>query len=187
MKQDIENTIRVLKKGGTILYPSDTIWGIGCDAANEKAAEKIYNIKGRQQRSSFIVLLHEQDMIKEYVESVPGILGDLLDSLDFPTTVIYPSAKNLAKNVVAQDGSIAIRIVKEGFCYELLKKYKRPIVSTSANFSGDSSPLLFKDISEDLIQQVDYATKSGRTNLQKVKASTIIKLKSNGEFEIIRQ
>lgn len=187
MNKDIGQAIEVLEKGGTILYPTDTIWGIGCDAANTKAVEKIYTIKGRQKKSSFIVLLHDPKMIQDFVKSVPGILWDLLDSLDFPTTVIYPGARKLAKNVIAPDGTIAIRIVREGICYELLKAYNKPLVSTSANFSGEPSPLLFKDIPEALKNMVDYVVEGGRTNLQKVKASTIIRLKANGEFDIIRQ
>jgi L-threonylcarbamoyladenylate synthase len=186
MKEDIANAVKVLEEGGTILYPSDTIWGIGCDAANARAADKIYSIKGRKKQSSFIVLLHDPRMIIDYVEKIPGILWDLIDSLDFPTTIIYEGARNLAKNVIAEDGTIAIRVVKEGFCHELLKSFNKPIVSTSANFSGEPPPLVFKDISEALIQEVDYAVQSGRTNLQKLKASTIIKLKENGEFDIIR-
>jgi len=187
MTDDINQAIKVLKHGGTILYPSDTIWGIGCDANNAKAADKISALKGRLKKSSFIVLLHKPKMIRGYVESVPTILWDLIDSLDFPTTIIYPNAKNLAKNVIAQDGTVAIRIVKEGFCYELLQVYNKPIVSTSANFSGEPAPLLFRDIPDALIEKVDYVTTTGRKNLQKVKPSTIIKLKLNGEFEIIRE
>jgi len=187
MSEDINKAVRVLNEGGTILYPSDTIWGIGCDAANAKAAAKIYEIKGRQKKASFIVLLHDPKMIENYVKQIPGILWDLIDSLDFPTTIIYPEARNLAKNVIAEDGTIAIRVVKEGFCHELLKAYNKPIVSTSANFSGEPPPLLFKDISQDLIDKVDYVTTSGRSNLQKVKPSTIIRLKPNGEFDVIRE
>ena len=187
MKEDIEKAVEVLKSGGTILYPSDTIWGIGCDATNQKAAEKIYTIKGRQKKSSFIVLLHDPKMIKNHVKEVPGILWDLIDSIDFPTTIIYEDAINLAKNVIASDGTIAIRVVKEGFCHELLKAFGKPIVSTSANFSGESPPLLFRDIPDALIEMVDYVTTSGRSNLQKVKPSTIIRLKPNGEFDIIRE
>lgn len=187
MNEDIKKAVEVLKKGGTLMYPSDTIWGIGCDATNSKAVNKISTIKGRQKKSSFIVLLHNPKMIKDYVKSLPGIVFDLLDSLDFPTTVIYTGAKNLAKNVLAADGTIAIRIVKEGFSHDLIKAFKKPIVSTSANYAGEQSPLLFKDIPESLKEKVDYVSKSGRTNLQKMKASTIIKLKENGEFDIIRQ
>ncbi len=186
MKEDITKAIKVLNEGGTILYPSDTIWGIGCDAYNQKAAEKITLIKGRLKKSSFIVLTHDPKHIPEYIEEVPEILWDLIDSLDFPTTIIYSGAKNLAKNVIAPDGSIAIRVVKSGFAYELLKAYKKPIVSTSANFTGESSPLLFKDISQSLIEKIDYVTVTGRNNLEKMRPSTIIKLSPGGEFEIIR-
>jgi L-threonylcarbamoyladenylate synthase len=126
-------------------------------------------------------------MIKDYVKQVPEILWDLIDSLNFPTTIIYPEAKNLAKNVIATDGTIAIRVVKEGFCHDLLKAFMKPLVSTSANFSGEPAPLMFKDISEALIKEVDYVVTTGRLNLQKVKASTIIKLKPNGEFDILRE
>lgn len=187
MTEDIKQAVKVLQEGGTLLYPTDTIWGIGCDATNEKAASKIYNIKGRRKSSSFIVLLHNPKMISDYVKTIPGILWDLIESLDFPTTIIYPDSKNIAKNVIAADGTVAIRIVKDGFCHDLLSAFNKPIVSTSANFSGEPPPLLFKDISEELIKRVDYVTKSGRTNLQKVKPSTIIKLSPNGEFDVIRE
>ena len=110
MTKDIESAIKVLQNGGTIIYPSDTIWGIGCDATNQKAAQKIYDIKGRQQKSSFIALVHDPKLIEHYVKQVPSILWDLIDSIDFPTTIIYPEAKNLAKNVIAGDGTIAIRV-----------------------------------------------------------------------------
>lgn len=187
MTDDIKQAVKVLNEGGTILYPTDTIWGIGCDATNVKAAEKIYTIKGREEKSSFIVLLHDPVMIGNYVKTVPEILWDLVDSLDFPTTIIYPDSKNIAKNVIAGDGTIAIRIVKEGFCHELLKAFNKPLVSTSANLSGEPPPLLFKDIDLELISKVNYVTSTGRLNLQKVKPSTIIKLKPNGEFDLIRE
>ncbi|MCF8369810.1 MAG: threonylcarbamoyl-AMP synthase [Bacteroidales bacterium] len=187
MKEDIAKSIKVLNQGGVILYPSDTIWGIGCDAANMKAAQKIYKIKGRTEKSSFIVLLANPQKITDYVEVVPDILWDLLDSLDFPTTIIYPKAKNLAKNVMATDGSIAIRLVKEGFTYELLKEFNKPIVSTSANFTGTPAPFMYKEIAPELIEMIDYVVTVGRQSMQKLKPSTIIKLKPNGEFDIIRE
>lgn len=186
MKEDIQKAIEVLKNGGTLLYPSDTIWGIGCDAANEKAAQKIHKIKGRHKKSSFIVLLHDVKLITDYVEEVPLILEDLIYSFDFPTTIIYSRAKNLAKNVIASDGSIAIRIVKNGFVYELLKAYGKPIVSTSANFSGEPAPAMFKNISKALIDKIDYVVVSGRSDLLKLRPSTIIRLKPSGEFDIVR-
>ncbi|MEZ5147753.1 MAG: L-threonylcarbamoyladenylate synthase [Bacteroidales bacterium] len=187
MEEDIKKAIEVLKAGGTIIYPSDTIWGIGCDATNFKAAQKIYNIKSRKGKSNFIVLVDRIEKISEYVSKLPDITMDLLDSIDFPTTVIYPGAKNLAKNVMAADGSIAIRVVKSGFSHELINKFGKAIVSTSANFSGEPAPVMFKDISKDMLKMVGYVTETGRTTLKEAKASTIIRLKPNGEFEIIRE
>jgi L-threonylcarbamoyladenylate synthase len=186
MQPDIDKAIDVLKAGGTIIYPSDTIWGIGCDATNFKAAQKIYNIKGRKNKSSFIVLVDSEEKIGKYVSNLPDITMDLVNSLDFPTTIIYPDAKNLAKNVIASDGTIAIRVVKSGFSHQLINDFGKPIVSTSANFSGEPAPLMFKDISVNMLQKVDYVAYTGRNILKETKPSTIIKLKPNGEFEIIR-
>ena len=187
MLKDINNAVVALKSGGVILYPSDTIWGIGCDATSQRAAQKVYNIKGRGKENSFIILLDSATKIPDYVNNTPDILWDLIDSIDFPTTIIYPEAKNLPKNVMAKDDSIAIRIIKEGFAHELIKKFGKPIVSTSANFSGEASPLLFKDINKKLVDKVDYVAETGRNVLEKMKPSTLIKLKPNGEFDILRQ
>lgn len=187
MEEDIKKAVEILKKGGTILYPTDTIWGIGCDATNNKAVQKIIKLKQRGKDLSFIILVEKESRINEYVEEVPEILWDLLKSFDTPTTVIYPKAKNLAKNVAAQDGSIGIRLVKDDFCKKLISSFDKPIVSTSANFTGETSPVMFKEISNELKNTVDYVVKSNQRKLNKVKASTIIKLKTSGEFEIIRQ
>lgn len=187
MKDDIQKATDILKNGGIILYPTDTIWGVGCDATNFKAVQKVINLKGRTNKSSFIILLDSEKRIRYYVSEIPEILWDLLDSIDFPVTIIYPKAKNLAKNVLAPDGSIAIRIIHEGFAHDLIEKFKKPIVSSSANFTGEPAPLLFKDISKNLIDKVDYVTLTGRDLLKKTKPSTIIKLKPNGEFNIIRE
>ena len=187
MEDDINNAVKVLKSGGVILYPTDTIWGIGCDATNNKAIQKIYKIKERSKKASFIILLEKESKITDYVKEVPDILWDLLKSIHSPTTVIYPGAKNLAKNVIAKDGSIGIRVVKDEFCSRMISKFNKPIVSTSANFSGEQSPLIFKDISEELKSKVDYVVKSNRQKLDKIKASTIIRLKPNGDFEVLRQ
>ena len=186
MKEELSKAVAVLKSGGILLYPTDTIWGIGCDATNARAVEKIYKIKGRRKSSSFIVLLDKVDRINDYVNQVPDILWDLIKSFDFPTTIIYPNAKNLAKNVIASDGSIAIRIIREGFAHEMIKQFGKPVVSTSANFSGEPSPIMFKDISGDVIDRMDYVVESDRKNVRVTKPSTIIKLKPNGEFDVIR-
>jgi len=187
MISDIKKAVDVLKTGGIILYPTDTIWGIGCDATSSKAVQKVYNLKQRSASSPLLVLLDDESKITQYVQKVPGILWDLLKSLDTPTTIIYPKAKNLAKNILAPDGSIGIRIVKDEFCQKLIHTFGKPVVSTSANLTGESSPVTYRDISSILINKVDYVVETNRNIIKKTRASTIIKLKSNGEFEIIRQ
>ena len=186
MTEDLHKAIKIIKSGGTFLYPTDTIWGIGCDATNAKAVDKIYKIKERSKLSRFIVLLDSQNKLLDYVKEVPEILWDLLRSIDSPTTIIYPGAKNLPKNVISKDGTIAIRIVKHEFCQKLIHTLNKPIISTSANFSSEPSPVVFKDISDELKSKVDYIVESGRDKMNKSKGSTIIKIKMNGEFEIIR-
>jgi len=141
---EIEQCLKVLRNGGTILYPTDTIWGIGCDATNSKAVNKIYRLKKRVESKSLIILLDTPEKIKNYVTQVPEIALDLLENIDRPLTIIYPGAKNLAKNVIAEDNSIAIRIVKNEFCRKLIHEFDKPIVSSSANISGEPSPLVFK-------------------------------------------
>jgi L-threonylcarbamoyladenylate synthase len=187
MEEDIKKAVEVLKKGGTILYPTDTLWGIGCDATNNKTVQKVIKIKERRDNTSFIILIEKEKRILDYVKEVPEILWDLLKNIDTPLTIIYPNAKNLAKNVAAKDGSIGIRLVKNEFCEKMISKLNKPILSTSANFSGEKPPLMFKDISEKLKKKIDYIVQADQNKLNKIKASTIIKLKMNGEFEIIRQ
>lgn len=187
MEKAIDKSVEILKNGGTILYPTDTIWGIGCDATNSKAAQKVLKIKKRPQNFSFIILVEKAARISEYVDQIPEITWDLLSGFDLPVTVIYPKAKNLPKNVIAKDGSIAIRVVKDEFCQKVIAKLDKPIVSSSANLSGEHSPVMFKDISDEIKKQVDYIVPIHQDKLSKTKASTIIKLKLNGEFDIVRQ
>jgi L-threonylcarbamoyladenylate synthase len=186
MEEDIKKAVEILKAGGTILYPTDTIWGIGCDATNNKAVQKIMQIKNRPKEFSFIVLVDEDKKITEYVEEVPDILWDLLQSFDAPTTIIYPKGKKLSKYAIANDGSVAIRVVRDEFCFKLIQALDKPIISTSANFSGERPPVTFKDISEELKKMVDYVMETNHSKVNKVKASTIIKLKMNGEFDVVR-
>ena len=186
MEQEIQNCTAVLKKGGTILYPTDTIWGIGCDATNEKAVEKIYKLKKRLETKSLIILLDDQASVRNYVIKVPDIAWDLIDSVETPLTIIYPNAKNLPKNVIGEDGSIAIRLVKNEFCKRLIREYGKPIVSSSANISGDPAPLVFRCVSGEIIRKVDYVVSLYKDVLKDVKASRIIKLDESGEFNIIR-
>ncbi len=187
MDEEIVKAVAILKSGGTILYPSDTIWGVGCDATNSKAVQKVINLKNRPPQSSFIILIEKESRLKDYIAEIPEILWDLLSGIESPTTIIYPRAKNLPKNVVAVDGSIAIRLVHDEFCNKLIGKLNKPIISSSANFSGLKAPLMFKDISEEFKQRVDYIVNYNQDRLNKVKPSTIIKLKPNGTFDIVRQ
>jgi len=185
-EQELWKAVEVLRSGGSILYPTDTIWGIGCDATNFKAVENIYKIKHRSESKSLIVLLDDDSKLSEYVEDVPAISYDLINSLDKPTTIIYSQAKNLASNVIAADGSIAIRITRDPFCRELIKLFGKPIVSTSANVSGDPSPVIYRDVPEDILNSVDYTVNLHQGRMNSPKPSTIIRLFENGEFIIIR-
>lgn len=185
-EQELWKTVEILRSGGTILYPTDTIWGLGCDATNFEAVENIYKLKHRVESKSLIVLLDDENKLSDYVEKVPEISFDLINSLDKPTTIIYSKAKNLASNVVAKDGSIAIRITKDLFCRELIKLFGKPIVSTSANISGDASPVIYRDVPDDLLNGVDYIVNLYHGRMNSPKPSTIIRLFENGEFIIVR-
>jgi len=186
MEKEIKKCIQVLKKGGTILYPTDTIWGIGCDATNEEAVDKIYRLKKRINIKSLIILLDNVESISLYVKTIPEIAWDLMKNVEKPLTIIYPNAQNLPKNVVAEDNSIAIRIVKDEFCNRLVRDFGKPIVSSSANISGEQSPLIFKSVSKEILKGVDYVVNLYQDRFQEVKPSRIIKLNENGEFNIIR-
>ena len=187
MEKEILNTVKALKAGKTILYPTDTIWGIGCDATSSRAVQKIYKLKERVESKSLIVLLDSAEKLPDYVEKVPEIAWDLIDSINTPLTIIYPNAKNLAKNVIAKDKTIAIRITKDEFCRRVIEMFKKPVVSSSANISGDTTPLMFNKISSRIIDDVDYIVELYHNKIKDVKPSTIIKLDVNGEFEIIRK
>lgn len=185
-ESEIDKCLKILKNGGVILYPTDTIWGIGCDATNEKAVSKIFKIKIRPPEKSMIILISDVDMLFEYVERVPPVAVDIVNSVRNPLSIIYPKAKNLPKNVVADDGSIAIRKVKNDFCQELIKRFGKPIVSTSANITGNPTPTRFRDISKTIINSMDYVVSIALDTNPEIKASTIARFTDDGEFEIIR-
>jgi L-threonylcarbamoyladenylate synthase len=187
MQQEIKKCIDILQSGGTILYPTDTIWGIGCDATNANAVDSVFRLKKRVESKSMIILVDSAERLTEYVETVPELAWDLLKSVDTPLTIIYPKAKNLAPNVVAADGSIAIRVVHHEFCCALIKAFGKPVVSTSANISGDLPPKVFMEISPEIIKYIDHVVRLYRDELQHIKPSRIIKLSENGEFRIIRK
>ncbi len=187
MIEDIKAALEVLQKGGVILYPTDTIWGLGCDAANEEAVRRIYAIKNREDSKSMLVLMENAALLERYVDEVPEIAYDLIELSDKPLTIIYDGARNMAKNLIAEDGSIGIRITAEKFSSELIRRFKRPIVSTSANISGKPSPACFDEIDSEIIDAVDYVVKYRQDDAQKAIPSGIMKLGRGGEIKIIRE
>jgi len=186
MNTEIEKTLQILRNGGTILYPTDTIWGIGCDPENPEAVRKIYDIKKRDDRKSMLVLIDGVCMLTSYITDVPDIAYELIDVTDKPLTIVYPGARNLAANLIAEDGSLGIRVTTDPFCKQLIKKFGRPIVSTSANQSGETSPATFREISEMIINSVDYVVDWRRDEQSERVSSSIIKIDSQGYFRILR-
>lgn len=188
MEEELKKTLEVLKKGGTILYPTDTVWGIGCDARNKEAVNKIFKIKERAEYKSMVVLVCDDKMINRYVKEVPAIAWDLMETAgDDPLTIIYPDGRMLAENIIAADGSVGIRIVKDEFCKNLIHKFGKPIVSTSANISGDPTPASFSDIHPKIMNKVDFIVNLRQQEVNNIKPSTIIKVALNGEIKIIRK
>lgn len=186
-EEDIKNAVEVLKRGGVILYPTDTIWGIGCDATNAKAVERIYEIKQRADSKALIVLLGNSNDLYRYVDEVPDVAMELLEVSVRPTTIIYDRAINMAKNVTAEDGSVAIRVSSDRFCQQLCRALRRPLVSTSANISGQASPATFKKISPEIIKAVDYVVEHRRNDSTIASPSIIIKISNDSTFKIIRK
>jgi L-threonylcarbamoyladenylate synthase len=187
MTEDINVAVQVLKKGGVILYPTDTIWGIGCDATNSDAVEKVFAIKQRSEAKGMLVLLDDANNLDRYLQEVPEIAWDLIELSDEPLTIIYSGAKNLAGNIISPDGTIGIRIVRDEFCRKLIQQFRKPIVSTSANISGKSWPENFNAIDPAILHLVDYTVKWRQEDLSRGKPSAIIKLGRKGEIEIIRK
>ncbi|MAZ92998.1 MAG: threonylcarbamoyl-AMP synthase [Lentimicrobiaceae bacterium] len=187
LEAEIEKSVRFLKEGKILLYPTDTVWGIGCDATNSIAITKIYKLKGRSESKGMIVLIDDQKRLSEYVKEVPPIAQDIIENSKLPLTIIYPGAKNLAKNIIAADGTIAIRIVKDEYCSELIKRLGKPIISTSANFSDMPTASSFDIIDKGIRSGVDYVVKVFQDKVKSVKTSTIIKLEKDGSFTVIRK
>lgn len=185
-KDDVHKCLEVLRSGGVILYPTDTVWGIGCDATNPEAVDKIFKIKNRIDSKSMIVLLENPNLIASYVEEVPDVAMDLVEYATKPTTVIFEKAKNLAVNVIAEDNSVGIRVTQEKFTSELIRRFRKPIVSTSANISGEPTADRFADISDDIKASVDYVVNYRQDEFKAARASSIIKIGEGGLFKIIR-
>ncbi|MGB0776618.1 MAG: L-threonylcarbamoyladenylate synthase [Flavobacteriaceae bacterium] len=182
----IAETLEVLKSGGSICYPTDTVWGLGCDAQDIDAVSQIYKIKNRASSKSLIVLVSDLNMLNQYVEKIPKQLDEILSKSNRPISVIYPKAKNLASNVIAQDGSVAIRIVQDDFCKELIEKFGSPIVSTSANISGEPTPTCYKEISPLVLDKVNYIVNLRLEEIN-TQSSKIIRLLEDGQIEVIRE
>lgn len=185
-EEEIEAAVKVLREGKVMLYPTDTIWGLGCDATNSKAVEKIYKIKQRSENKSLIALIDNEERLKTYVKKVPEIAYDLIRNAANPISIVYPGAQNLAKNAIGPDKTVCIRITSNEFCIEVVKRFGKAIASTSANISGEPTPLIFNQISEKIKQSVDHIVGLHQDELKLPKASTIIKLEANGKFEILR-
>lgn len=186
-EEDIKESVNTLRQGGIILYPTDTVWGLGCDPTNEYAVNKIFKLKSRDESKSLIILVDGLSMIERYVADIPEIVFELTGVSDSPLTIIYPKGKNLAKGVCSSDGSIAIRICHEEFCSELINRFRKPLVSTSANLSGNKFPANFSEIDNSVIENVDYVVQYRQDDRQKKSASPVIKVNVDGTFKIIRK
>lgn len=187
MREEINKALEILKNGGVILYPTDTVWGLGCDATNVDAVTKVNDIKGRSADKSLIVLLDTDNKLQSYVNDVPEVAYELIEYTEKPLTIIFSNAKNLASNVINSDGSVGIRIPKHDFCQQLIQRFRKPIVSTSANISGEPTPKFFDEISEDVKDAVDYIIDLEQEDRTPKQPSTIVKLGSGGQFEFIRK
>ena len=186
-EEDIRKAVEVMRKGGVILYPTDTVWGIGCDATNEEAVRKVYDIKQRDDSKALICLVDSDARLQRYVRDVPDVAWQIIDCCHRPTTLILDGAVNLAPNLIAEDGSIGIRITQEPFSKELCYRFQKAIVSTSANISGEPAAQNYCDIDPRVLEAVDYVCWSRRQEHKPHTPSSIIKLKENGEVEVIRK
>lgn len=183
---DLTQAIETLQSGGTILYPTDTIWGIGCDATNPEAVKKIFDIKKREQNKSLIILVESEKRLQDLVD-VPKMAWQIIDLSEKPVTIVYENPKNLPKELLAEDGSIGIRIVKNDYCKKLISKLNKPLVSTSANLSGQKSPMKFSDISEEIKNSVDYIVEDNQDKVSEFSGSSVIKVWNNNQIKILRE
>ena len=182
----MEQIIQTLKSGGTILYPTDTIWGIGCDATNIDAIEKIFEIKKREKTKSMIILVETEKRLQDLVD-VPEMAWEIMDLSEKPVTIIYDHPRNLPKELLAEDGSVGIRLVKNDFLKKLISKLNKPLVSTSANFSGEKSPMKFSDISHEIVDSVDFVVEENQDKVSEYSGSSIIRVWSDGRVKVIRE
>ncbi|MEN2434907.1 L-threonylcarbamoyladenylate synthase [Weeksellaceae bacterium A-14] len=182
----MEKAIETLTNGGTILYPTDTIWGIGCDATNPEAIDKIFNIKKREKTKSMIILVESEKRLQDLVD-VPEMAWEVIDLSEKPVTIVYEKPRHLPKEILAEDGSIGIRLVKNDFCRKLISRLNKPLVSTSANLSGQKSPLKFDDISDEIKKAVDYIVEEQHESISPYAGSSVIKIWNDGRIKVLRE
>lgn len=187
LKEEVAKALKIIQEGGIILYPTDTIWGIGCDATNTEAVKKIFALKQRDEVKSMIILLDTENKLESYIKEVPSIAYDLIEYAENPLTLVMPGAKNISPALVATDGSVGVRIVKHDFCQQVIQRLRKPLVSTSANISGKPSPQKFDEIEQKIIDNVDYVVSLEQHSTEKKKPSTIMRLNPDGRFEFIRR
>jgi L-threonylcarbamoyladenylate synthase len=187
LKEEVAKALKVIQDGGIILYPTDTIWGIGCDATNTEAIKKIFALKQRDEAKSMIILLDAENKLESYIQEVPSIAYDLIEYAENPLTLVMPGAKNISPALIAADGSVGIRVAKHDFCQQLIQRLRKPLVSTSANISGRPSPRTFDEIDQQIIDGVDYVVNVEQRVSEKKKPSTIMRLNPDGQFEFIRR
>ncbi|MEN9907427.1 MAG: hypothetical protein RLZZ540_568 [Bacteroidota bacterium] len=186
INNEVHKAYEIIKEGGIILYPTDTVWGIGCDATNPEAVAKIFKLKQRAETQSMIVLMNGEKMMYNVFKEIPEVAWQILDLSENPTTLVLDQPRNVAPNLIAADNTLAMRLIKEPFCYKLLERMKKPLVSTSANISGQATPKSFKEISPEIIKGVDYVVNLHRDKIAG-KPSTIIKLTNDSQVKIIRK
>lgn len=186
INQEVHKAFETIQNGGIILYPTDTVWGIGCDATNAEAVKKIYALKQREESKSMIVLMNGEKMMYNVFKEIPEVAWQILDLSEKPTTLILDNPKNIASNIIAEDNTLGVRLVKEPFCFKLMERMKKPLVSTSANISGMSTPKSFKEISPEILNGVDYVVNLHQEKICN-KPSTIIKLTNDNQVKIIRK
>jgi L-threonylcarbamoyladenylate synthase len=185
-EEDLVQSLSTLRSGGIILYPTDTIWGLGCDATDEAAVKRIFDLKQRSESKSLVILVADVRDLVKYLSQPPPDIADTIAGFDRPTTVIYEGALHLAPNVIAEDGTVAIRVVKEPFCRHLIKRFRKPIVSTSANISGAPSPATFLDVTDEIKQGVDYTVLHRQHEIAIRQPSRIVRIQPDGKLEILR-
>ncbi|PAW93385.1 threonylcarbamoyl-AMP synthase [Mucilaginibacter sp. MD40] len=187
LKDEVNKALKIVQEGGIILYPTDTIWGIGCDATNTDAIKRIFALKQREESKSMIILVDVDNKLQSYIQEVPDIAYTLIEYAENPLTLVMPGAKNLPAALISDDGSVGIRVTSHPFCQQLIQRLRKPLVSTSANISGEPSPEYFGKISQDIIDGVDYVVDVDQHLTEIKKPSTIMRLAPNGTFEFIRR